>query len=70
MGIADRIIRSLIAFTIIGLSFNGIIYGPLGITLLVISIVFLLTSIFAVCPLYTLLGIHTCQVKHADTGKP
>jgi len=61
MGIVDRTVRSLIAVVIISLSFSGIIHGPLGIALLAISVVFLLTSLFAFCPLYKLFGIHTCK---------
>lgn len=67
MGKADRIIRSLVAALIIALSFSGIIHGVLGVTLLVISVVFLLTSIFAVCPLYTLLGINTMARHHGPS---
>lgn len=63
MGNADRIIRSLIAALIIALSFSGIIYGVLGTILLVVSGIFLLTSLFAFCPLYTLLGINSCPRK-------
>ena len=64
MGNADRIIRSFIAVVIIGLSFSGIIHGPLGWLLLVMSVIFILTSIFGVCPLYTLLGIKTYAMKN------
>ena len=61
MGNLDRLIRSLIAILIISLSFTGIIYGVLGTALLVISVIFLLTSVMAFCPLYKLIGIHTCK---------
>jgi len=61
MGNADRIVRSSIAVLIVGLSFSGIIHGPLGIALLTISAVFVITSIYAFCPLYALLHISSCS---------
>ena len=67
MSNTDRIVRGIIAVIIIGLSFSGIIHGPLGITLLVISGIFIITSIFAICPLYSLLGISTCGARPKKT---
>lgn len=61
MGNGDRIIRSSFAVLVLGLSLSGIIHGPLGFVLLGLSVVFLITSLYAVCPLYTLLGIRTCR---------
>lgn len=64
MGIADRIIRILIAVVIGVLYFTGTISGTLGIVLLVLAGVFILTSLVGSCPLYIPLGIRTCSVKH------
>lgn len=59
MGLADRIIRTLIAAVLIVLFNNGIITGVLGIILLIVAGIFLLTSLFSICPLYLLFGIVT-----------
>ncbi len=65
MGIADRVIRILIAVVIAVLYFTKTepVTGTLGMILLVIGAVFLLTSVISFCPLYTLLGIKTCKTK-------
>lgn len=60
MGTADRIIRLIIAAIIAFLYYNGTITGTVGIVLIVLAIVFALTSLFSFCPLYTLFGIRTC----------
>lgn len=48
----DRIIRVVIAALFAYLYFAGIVTGGLGIVLVVLSGVFLLTSIISFCPLY------------------
>lgn len=63
MGRADRIIRLLAAAVFVYLFYTGIVTGVVGILLLVFSIVFVLTSLVGLCPLYTLLGINTCQIR-------
>jgi hypothetical protein len=63
MGSADRIIRILLAAVVGFLYYNGTISGTLGIVLLVFAAVFVLTSLVSFCPLYTLVGVNTCQVK-------
>ena len=63
MGIADRIIRALVAVVIFALYFSGIITGTLGIVLIVIASVFLLTGLVSFCPLYTVVGLSTCPAK-------
>lgn len=60
MGIADRIIRLIIAAVIAVLFFSNIISGALGIVLLVLASVFVLTSFISFCPLYVPFGIKTC----------
>ncbi len=63
MGIIDRVIRILIAVVVTILYFSGIISGTLAIILLVLSGIFLLTSIIAFCPLYLPFGIKTFKSK-------
>ena len=66
MGTTDRIIRTLIAVVIAILYFTNIITGTLGIVLLVLAVIFALTSLVSFCPLYTLVGLSTCPVKNKD----
>ncbi|WP_462220831.1 YgaP family membrane protein [Ferruginibacter sp.] len=66
MGTTDRIIRTLIAVVIAILYFTNIITGTLGIVLLVLAVIFVLTSLVSFCPLYTLVGLSTCPVKNKD----
>lgn len=57
MGIADKVIRTIIAIVFLTLYFTNVLTGTLGIVLIALSIVFLLTSLVSFCPLYALLGI-------------
>ena len=61
MGIADKIIRILIAAVVATLFSTNIISGTLGIILLVLSGVFILTSFVSFCPLYLPLGFSTIK---------
>jgi len=59
MSNVDRVIRVIVAAIFAYLYFAGIVTGTLGIILLVLGAVFLLTSIVAFCPLYTLFKFST-----------
>jgi len=59
MGAVDRVIRFTIAVVIGILYYKGVIAGTAGIVLLVVGIVFLLTSLVSVCPLYSLFRLNT-----------
>lgn len=63
MGSADKTIRTIIALIIAGLYFGNVITGTLGIVLLVLAIVFLLTSFIGFCPLYTIVGMNTNKMN-------
>jgi hypothetical protein len=63
MGTIDITIRLVIAALVIILYFTHVISGTLGIILLIISAIFILTSIFNVCPLYLPFGINTRSKK-------
>ena len=52
MGTLDRIIRVFVAIVFGVLYFTGTVTGTLGIILLVLGVVFLLTSFVSFCPLY------------------
>jgi uncharacterized membrane protein len=61
MGNADKIIRTILAIVIVILFFTKVISGTLGWVLLALAVVFLLTSLFGVCPLYIPFGINTAK---------
>ncbi|MEZ4970647.1 MAG: DUF2892 domain-containing protein [Flavobacteriaceae bacterium] len=63
MGNLDRILRFVVAAALIALYYNGTISGTLGIVLVVLAIIFFLTSFMGFCPLYLPLGIKTCKAK-------
>ena len=57
MGILDRIIRVVLVAVVAVLFFTGQLSLVASIILGVLSLIFLLTSIVGVCPLYLLFGI-------------
>lgn len=63
MGSIDRIIRVVIAAVIAGLYSFNVINGVVAIILLSLAGVFVLTSAISFCPLYTLVGVNTCEKK-------
>jgi hypothetical protein len=63
MGITDITIRLVIAVLIILLYFTHEISGILAIILLIFAGIFILTSIFGVCPLYLPFGISSRSKK-------
>ena len=65
MGPVDRIIRVALAAVVAVLYFTGQISGVLAIVLGALAVVFVLTSIVGVCPLYLLFGISTRRKKAA-----
>jgi hypothetical protein len=52
MGTLDRILRVSIAVLVAVLYFTNVISGTLAIVLGILALVFLLTSLVGVCPLY------------------
>lgn len=59
----DRIIRLILAAIFAYLYFSGTVTGVLGIILLVLGVVFVLTSIIAFCPLYVPFKFSTYKKK-------
>jgi hypothetical protein len=59
MGFIDKVIRILIALVVVILYFLNIISGTIAIVLLIISGIFILTSLIGFCPLYLPFGINT-----------
>jgi len=60
VGGIDRILRIVVGLVLIALAATGTVgwWGWLGVVPLV-------TGLFRLCPLYTLLGLNTCPVKKA-----
>ncbi|MGC4038576.1 MAG: DUF2892 domain-containing protein [Chitinophagaceae bacterium] len=63
MGTADRIIRTIVALVIVFLFIQKQITGIVGYVLIAFAAVFLVTSLFGTCPLYSLFGLSTCGKK-------
>jgi Inner membrane protein YgaP-like, transmembrane domain len=63
MGSTDRGIRIMLAIIMGGLYFTNTVTGAIGIVLLVLAVVFLLTSFVSFCPLYTFFGFNTNKTK-------
>lgn len=61
MGYTDKKIRITAAIAIAILFYNGIISGIIGLVLMILAVVFVLTSLVSFCPLYLPLGISTCR---------
>lgn len=63
MGLIDRIIRVLVAVVVVVLYVTNVVSGTFGIVLLVLSGVFILTSLISYCPLYLPIGLDTRKDK-------
>ena len=59
MGTADRLIRTIVALIVIALYFSGQISGLTAIILGIVAVIFLLTSLMGICPLYLPLKLST-----------
>jgi len=66
MGTADRAIRILLAIVVGTLYYMNVISGTLGLILIILAVVFVLTSFVSFCPLYAPFGISTCAVKQSE----
>jgi hypothetical protein len=64
MGSTDKIIRVFIAIVLAALFYTKTITGTWGYLALAVAGVFLLTSLVSFCPLYTVLGMNTCERKN------
>ncbi len=63
MGSADKVIRLLLAALFIILFVFNLVGGVFGYILLILALVFILTSLVSFCPLYAMFGIKTCKTK-------
>jgi len=65
LGNADRVIRLILAVIFGVLYFTGTVSGTLGLVLMILGVVFVLTSLVSFCPLYAIVGLNTCSTKKA-----
>lgn len=63
MGLLDRLIRIVVALVVGYLYYTDVISGTLAVVLLIVAGIFVLTSLFGVCPIYRLIGVRTCSRK-------
>jgi len=63
MGPVDRILRSIVALTLIALYILDIITGTVGIVVVVFASIMLISAIIGNCPPYALMGFNTCKKK-------
>jgi uncharacterized membrane protein HdeD (DUF308 family) len=63
LGKLDGVLRIIAAIFIGLLYMGGAFTGGNGIIFLIVSIVLLITSFTGVCPIYSVLGINTCEIK-------
>ena len=63
VGMADRIIRLIVAAVIAVLYFTGTISGTLSIVLIVLAAVFVFTATIGTCFLYLPFGLSTKKEK-------
>lgn len=63
MGPADRLIRFLLAVVVAILYFTHQITGTAALILVILAIIFLLTSAVGFCPLYVPLRLSTTRKK-------
>ena len=69
MGNLDRFIRALFAFNVLSFYSIGFLSGILAIVLLALAGIFLVTSLFAYCPLYTFFGVRTNKGQELSKGQ-
>jgi hypothetical protein len=59
IGTIDRIMRIVTAVVIAVLFYTNVLTGTLGIVLLALAIIFAVTSLISICPIYLVLGLNT-----------
>ena len=59
IGTADKVVRIFLAIAIVGLYFTNLIAGTTAIILLILAVIFVLTSFISFCPMYFPFGFST-----------
>lgn len=63
MGTTDKTIRLILAVLFAVLYLTGVVKGIFGVILLILAVVFVVTSLIGFCPLYTIFGWNTTAKK-------
>jgi hypothetical protein len=61
IGTTDRVFRLLVVIAITLAYALGHLSGAVALALGVVALIALLTSLFSICPAYSLFGISTCK---------
>ena len=61
MGRWDKVLRFLLALAVALMVYYDVLQGPLAYLLIVVAVVFFLTSLTGFCPLYGLFGISSVK---------
>ena len=64
IGNGDRFLRIMIGIIALILVMANVVEETLMWIALAIGVIMVLTSSLQICPLYSVLGINTCKVKH------
>jgi Protein of unknown function (DUF2892) len=67
MGNTDRWLRLFGAAVLYLLIYTGVVTGSLKVVFGLVGVVMIVTAMFGVCPLYTLMGLSTCPAKKVDS---
>ena len=59
VGTVDKVIRILIAVTVVVLYFTHVISGALAIILLIVAAILAVTGLVSICPIWLALGLNT-----------
>jgi DUF2892 family protein len=61
IGIADKIIRIILAIVTLLLYITGVMSGIFGLIMIALAAIFVLTSLVTFCPLYYPFGLNTLK---------
>jgi hypothetical protein len=64
VGSVDKVLRILLAIIVAVLIITKVLTGAAAIILGIVAGMFLITSLFGFCGLYSLIGINTCKVRN------
>jgi len=63
MGAIDRTLRLVFAVIFVILYLSDVVTGTWGMVMLIVALMFVVTSLISFCPLYLPFGISTCPKK-------
>lgn len=63
IGKIDRIIRIIVALSAVSLYYTDILPSFWGILAVALASIFLITSLVSFCPVYSAIGLNTCNEK-------